>query len=321
MPAATMRAATLSQDAITTNPDATTAPIGHRTAYLLAAVAMVIYSSPPVVTRAVSLGVPAMALSFSRWVIATLILLPFIWRKLPREWPNLKQHWPALVLMVLPMIVGSTLSVLAVYYTTATNAVLVNASQPALTAMFAWAIAGMRLLPAQRLGIACAFIGILVMIARADVAVVLNFELNVGDFLMLMAVAGWSLYAVLLQRVAYKPDGTMLMFLISIIGVIFLAPAYLIEAANVGTFQFTGDVVAAMFYLAIFPTIIATVAWNTAIRTVGPNRAAIFVNLIPIAGAALAMIFLGERLFFYHFLGALFVFAGIYLSVRHRNST
>jgi drug/metabolite transporter (DMT)-like permease len=71
-----------------------------------------------------------------------------------------------------------------------------------------------------------------------------------------------------------------------------------------------------MLYLSIFPTLLATVSWNLAIRAVGPNRSAIFVNLIPVSGAVLAMTFLGERLHTYHLIGAAFVFAGIYLAIR-----
>jgi drug/metabolite transporter (DMT)-like permease len=208
------------------------------------------------------------------------------------------------------------MSVVAVYFTTATNAVLVNASQPAVTAALAWAIAGTSLLGRQRLGIACAFAGILIMVARADPRVVLGLEFNIGDLIMLLAVVGWSTYAVLLPRRKYTPDGATLMFLIACTGTAMLTPAYLIEAHVVGRFEFTREIVAAMLYLSAFPTLLATFGWNLAIRSVGPNRTAIFVNLIPISGAALAMIFLGERLHAYHLIGAAFVLSGIYLAVR-----
>lgn len=292
--------------------------IGPRTAYLLAAVSTIIYSSPPVVTRAVSAGVPPLALSLSRWIIAALILLPWVWRKLASEWPEIRAHLPSLVLLSSFMVLGSTVSIVAVYYTTATNAVLVNASQPAITALLAWVLLGTRLLPVQRVGIACAFTGIIVMIARADIDVLLGLELNVGDLIMLVAVLGWSVYAVLLPRREYTPDGLVLMFLISVTGTVFLTPAYLIEAAYVGDFVLSKEVAAAMLYLAVFPTLIATFSWNIAIRTVGPTRTAIFVNLIPISGAVLAMVFLGERLYLYHLVGAAFVFAGIYFALRGR---
>jgi len=285
-------------------------------AYLLAAVSMVIYSSPPVVTRSVSMGVPPLALALSRWLIAGTVLLPLVWRQLPREWPRLRPRLPALALLAFFMVFGSTMSVLAVYFTSATNAVLVNASQPAITAMLAWAIAGTALTGRQRLGIGCAFLGILVMVARADPRVLLGLELNIGDFIMLLAVFGWSAYAVLLPRRDYTPDGALLMFLIAAVGAVLLTPAYLVESALVGDFALTREVVLAMLYLGLFPTLLATVSWNLAIRAIGPNRSAIFVNLIPISGAALAMGFLGERLYGYHLIGAAFVLTGIWLAVR-----
>ena len=102
--------------------------VGPRAAYFFAAASTIIYSSPPVVTCAVSVGVPPLALSLSRWLIALVILLPWASRRLGREWPKLKVHWPALVFKASFRIVGSTLSVVAVYFTTATNAVpVVNA--------------------------------------------------------------------------------------------------------------------------------------------------------------------------------------------------
>lgn len=285
-------------------------------AYFLAALSMVTYSSPPVVTRSVSMGVPPLALSLSRWVIAALILLPVVWTRLPAAWPELKKHTRPLLFLVSFMIFGSTMSVLAVYFTTATNAVIVNASQPAITALLGFLIAGTTLLGRQKLGIACAFTGILIMVARADIHVLLALDLNIGDLIFLLAVIGWSTYAVLLPRQAYTPDGITLMFFIAIAGTVLLLPAYAIEAAVVGRFEFSRGIVTAMLYLAIFPTLLATVSWNIAISSVGANRSAIFVNLIPISGAALAVIFLKERLYTYHFVGAAFVFVGIWLAIR-----
>jgi drug/metabolite transporter (DMT)-like permease len=91
---------------------------------------------------------------------------------------------------------------------------------------------------------------------------------------------------------------------------------YVVETLIVGPFEQRAAIWSAVVYLAVFPTLLAVVTWNVALRSLGPNRAAIFVNLIPVSGAALAMIFLGERLYFYHWLGAAVVFIGIYFAVR-----
>ena len=292
--------------------------IAQATAFVLAAVAMAIWGSPPVVSRAVSADVPPIALALARWVIAFFFLLPFVWRKLPEEWPKLKQHWRSLAVLASFMTAGSSLSVIAVYFTTATNAVLVNASQPAITAALAWVVARSRLSRRQSFGIALAFLGILVMVFRADLRVLATLGINVGDLIMLGAVVGWSLYAVYLHHRDYVPSSEVLLFVIAVTGCVILIPPFLVETALRGPLDLKSNVVGAMIYLALFPTLLATFFWNLAVRSLGPNRAAIFVNLIPLSGAALAMLFLGERLYAYHLWGAAFVFTGIYFAARAR---
>jgi len=294
------------------------AAVGNTSAYLLAIACTVIWGSPPVVTRAVSGAIPPAALSFSRWFIVALILLPFVLKKLPAEWPKIRQHWVSLTVLAMYMVTGSSLSVLAVYFTTATNAVLVNASQPAVTAVAAWLLARHSLSPRQTLGIVCAFVGVTVMVFRADLGALLGLQVNIGDLIMLGAVLGWSVYAVQLHRRDYLPNGDVLLFLIGIIGSVALLPFYVVEAQFVGGFELNAPVISAILYLVLFPTLLATVYWNAALKTLGPNRAAIFINLIPVSGATLAMLFLGERLFAYHLIGAALVFSGILLAARHR---
>lgn len=282
----------------------------------LAVTCMLIWGTPPVVARAISSGVPPIALSFSRWLIAGLVLLPFVWSRLSKEWPTLKVHWKSLLLLAAFMVAGSSLSVVAVYFTTATNAVLVNASQPAITALLAWLVVGERLAGRQGVGICLAFFGIIVMICRADWQVLATLDINVGDLIMLGAVMGWSLYAVHLHRRDYVPSGEVLLFVIAVVGSIVLGPMYLVEAALVGPFELRPTYLTAMVYLALFPTLLATYCWNMAIGALGANRAAIFINLIPVFGALFAMIFLGESLFPYHIFGAAFVFLGIFFATR-----
>jgi drug/metabolite transporter (DMT)-like permease len=214
------------------------------------------------------------------------------------------------------MVAGSSLSVVAVYFTTATNAVLVNASQPAITALIAWLVGSERLAPRQGFGICLAFFGIVVMICRASWHVLTTLDVNIGDFVMLGAVVGWSLYAVHVHRREYSPSGELLLFVIAVVGTLVLGPLYLVEAAFGGTFELRPSHMTAMVYLALFPTLLATYCWNLAIGALGANRAAIFTNLIPVFGAIFAMVFLGESLFAYHLLGAAFVFVGIYFATR-----
>ena len=289
---------------------------GQRTAYLLAMLAPALWGTPPVVARAVSADVPPLALSFGRWAIALVVLLPFVWQRLPRHAASLRRNWRTLVMLGAFMTAGSTLSLLSVYFTTATNAVLVNASQPAITAVVAWGVTAERLEWRQTAGIVLAFVGILAMISRADLAALLALDINIGDLIMLVAVVGWALYAVHLHRNRQLPGGDVLLFTIALTATVILLPLSLIEAAAGASFEPNTEVALAVVYLAVFPTILAIFFWNIAVRALGPNRTAIFINLIPIFGVAFAIVLLGERLFAYHLLGAGLVFSGILLGLR-----
>ena len=288
----------------------------HLPAAGLATLATLIWSTPPVLARALSVAIPPITLSYSRWVFGALLLLPLVWRRLPAEWPRLRPHVGSLSLLALFMVTGSTLSTVSVYFTTATNAVLVNASQPAITACVAWLVTRERLKPIQAFGVALAFSGIVTMISRADLAVLAAFDIAIGDLIMLSAVIGWSLYAVFVHRREYKPAADILLFFIAVVGVLSMLPFYLAELYFVGGFKPRAVYGLAMIYLAVFPTLLATFFWNQALHTLGANRAAIFTNLIPVFGACLAVIFLGERLFAWHYAGAVLVFVGIMFAVR-----
>ncbi|MCP5145133.1 MAG: DMT family transporter [Gammaproteobacteria bacterium] len=291
-------------------------PLGHGTAYLLAALSNIIWGTPPVVTRAIVGDVPPLTLSFLRWSLALLVLSPLVWPRLRQQWPMVRRHFRSLFLLATFMTAGSTLAVIAVYFTSATNAVLVNASQPAVTAVMALLIAGTWLSRQQKFGIAFAFTGIVIMICKGSLQTLLTLDINIGDLIMLSAVCGWSLYSVQLGRRDYRPTADVMMFIIALSGAVLLLPLCLFEMSRAPTFNLSGGVVISICYLALFPTLFATYLWNHVLPAIGPNRASIFGNLIPVSGAALAVIFLNEKLHHYHIIGAALVMLGIWLAIR-----
>jgi len=142
-------------------------------------------------------------------------------------------------------------------------------------------------------------------------------EFSVGDPIMLIAVISWALYAVGLHRTEDLPDGDVLLFIISCVGMLIGLPLYVLEGIHARPFEPNAGGLLAIVYLAVGSTLLAVYLWNLSIRSVGANRAAIFVNLIPVFGALFAIVFIGERLFGYHVAGAALVFFGIFMAVRH----
>lgn len=292
--------------------------ISHPTAYAFLVLNMAFWGSTLVVARATHEIIPPLALAFWRWVVAVIVLLPFVWKKLPSTSVYLRQSWRGLLVLCAAMVVGSTLAVVSVNYTTALNASLINGSQPAITALVAFIVVRERLAPARGLGIAVAFLGIVVMIVQGDMDILRSMRFNVGDLVMVVAVVAWAVYSVEVHRQDNQPSSEVLLFFIASSGLIGVLPLYLVETMYVRAFVPSWPGIAAIVYISLFASILAVGLWNVAIRSVGATRAALFINLIPVFGAAFAMIFLRERLYLYHVVGALFVFLGIFLSIRKR---
>ena len=295
--------------------------ISRSTAYLLLTLTMALWGSSLVVARAAHEIVPPLAFTFWRWVIAVLVLLPIVWRKLPGMMPTIRRSWRSLALLCGFMVVGTTFSVIAVNYTTAINASLINGSQPIVTALVAFLVMRERLSLRSGLGVLAAFIGILIMISQGRLQVLFDLAVSSGDLVMLIAVLGWAFYAVELHRQPEHPSGSVLLFFIACTGLITVLPFYIVETIFVREFVPSRNGVAAIVYLSVAATLLAVYLWNLVIRSVGAMQAALFLNLIPVFGATFAMLFLGESLYAYHLVGAALVFSGIVMAVRDQLAT
>ena len=214
------------------------------------------------------------------------------------------------------MVGSSTLSLLCVNYTTATNASLVNAGQPLTTAVIAWVIYKDRLNLVQTLGIIAGAVGILIMIAQADLIVLQSLKFNSGDLIVLIAIFGFGSYANTLRIIPHNLSLTVLMFSVFLAGCLEILPFYIYESFTYKTMPTNLTTIMWVAILAIITTLIPTYLWNSAVLVIGVNRSAIFANLIPVFGAALAMIFLNEQIYFYHVSGAVLICFGILLVIK-----
>lgn len=284
-------------------------------AYAMLTVVMMLWASGVIVARFVHADMPPVAFSFSRWAVAVLVLTPLAarvaWQR--REYLlSVKRYF---FLLGLFMAGGSTLLVWSVQYTTATNAGLVSAAQPTVTAVMAWLVVRERLSGAQALGIVAAAIGVLVMVVRMDLRVLLDLDINPGDGLVLLAVMFYAAYSINLHRWLSGLSAMLMIYLTALGGLLMLVPAVMLEIALVGWPVFLPKVSAAIVYMAFVPTLLATTLWNISVGVVGPNRASVFINLLPIFAALMAVVLLGEQLHVYHVLGGGLVWLGVTMVV------
>jgi drug/metabolite transporter (DMT)-like permease len=286
-------------------------------AYLGLALSALFWAGNAVFARGSAGTIPPLTLSFWRWVIALLLVLPFGLPHLCREWPLGLRHWrPLLLLAVLSVAAYNTLMYLAAQYTTAINITLVNATAPVVIPLLAHMLLGHRLAGRQWAGVGVALIGMLAIVVGSGADVAATLGINPGDLIMIIAVLTWGLYSVLLRRRPVPLHPLTLLLFLMMFGLPVLLPFYLWELAVHGGTPLTATTVPVFLYVGLFPSVLAYLFWNHGVAAVGPSQAGMFMYLIPVFAALMASIFLGERLYGHHAVGAALILSGLYLSTR-----
>lgn len=272
-------------------------------------------ASNHVIGRGVHDVIPPVGLNFWRWVAGALILLPWV----------LKDGSPARIfrgnmstyVWLGGFVTLSTMLVLiALRTTTAINVSVISVFQPILTVIIAGTFLGERLRTTQLIGIFAACAGVAVMLFRGSWLAVLELEFNSGDLLTLLAVCGFSAYAINVSRIPAGLSALESLFGIIVIGCIILLPFYLVEAIWFMAMPMDMETLWVVLVLALTVSILGMLMWNQGNRAVGPSRAAVFLNLIPVFAAVLASGFLEEQVYWFHWIGAGFIGLGIWLVVR-----
>lgn len=288
----------------------------HVSPYLLLTLANLFWAGNWIVSRAFRGELPPVALSFWRWVVALLCLLPLALPHVRRDWPQLRAAWPMLLLYGALGTGGYNVLVYGgLQHTTAINGTLLNSFVPIMIVLLSWLMQGRRLHGREAAGILVSFSGVIAIVAHGELQRLRALTLNIGDLWILASVLAWSAYTLLLSR---RPAVHPLAFLtaIGVTGLIFLLPCYLWEMAGGRQVIATPGAIAGIVYTGVFPAFLGYILWNRGVAEVGAARAGLFMHLIPAFGIMLSMIFLDERPALYHAAGIGLIFAGIWLNTR-----
>lgn len=288
--------------------------------YLLLVCVMLLWSVNMILGRFIAGRVPPISLACVRWTGATLILLPFAWTQLMRDLPLIRRH-----IVFLTALAGTgiacynAMSYYGLQYTQAVNGLLVQSIAPLLVALWSFFLFREKLRPGQMAGIVTSLVGVMVIISHGDLDTFLHLKPNVGDVWIISALVIYAFYAAVLPR---RPPLGPLSFLavVMALGALLLLPFALWEAAHGYLLRFDTVTLGTLAYVVIGPSLVAYLFFNRAVEMVGGNAAAPFLHLMPVFGTALAIVFLGETLAWYHFAGYVLVICGIALatlSARH----
>ena len=272
-----------------------------------------------VVGRAVvSNQVAPITLSFWRWLLATLILLPFAIKPMWQQRKIIKVHfWRICFLAVLSISGFNSLAYIALQYTTATNATLLNSFIPIFILIIMGLFFKEKISIKQILGVFVSLMGVLIILTRLDIDVIKNLTINKGDLWMLLAALDWALYSIFLKYLRPKEISPLpFLGVLVVIGTFFLIPLLLINPFNEMPIIWNEEMIKALAYIAIFPSIFAYLAWNYGMHKLGAAMGGQFIHLMPLFGAFMAVAFLGESIQLYHLLGGACIALGLWLSIN-----
>ena len=280
-------------------------------ATLLLGLVMMFWAGNSIVGRATAGEIPPLTLAFIRWTGALAILAPFAWRKVRADWPVLRAGWKqVLVLGLLGIGAFNALLYSGLQFTTATNALLLQAAVPALVLMLDRLFWSTKSGGWQVLGTLASTVGVVLIVFQGDWHRLLTLQLGRGDALILAAVVVWSLYTVLLRlRPAVSPISFVAVTFA--IGVISMAPLAAWEHGEGLRIAWSMKTVLALVYVSIFPSLISYFIYNYAAAELGAARAGQAITMLPLFGALLSAILLGEALHWYHGAGMALICLGI----------
>jgi drug/metabolite transporter (DMT)-like permease len=168
----------------------------------------------------------------------------------------------------------------------------------------------------QIMGVILSFLGVIIIITKANFEILKNLDFNKGDITMVVAMFSWALYSTLLKRQKYELSQISLLQVVISFGLIFLIPVYFIEYQVGFRIDLDKPFILILLYVVLLPGLASFILWIKGISMIGANRSGVFLHLMPIFSAIMAMIFFNEKFMFYHILGACFIVTGILLSNR-----
>jgi drug/metabolite transporter (DMT)-like permease len=283
-------------------------------AYLLLTLTALCWGANAIFGRLAVGEVSPMVLTMLRWLLALALLAPLAQGHVRRDWPVLRRHLPFLAIMGALGFTGfNALYYVAAHYTTAVNIGIIQGSIPVFVLIGAFAVYRTAVTPLQVAGVVVTMLGVALVASRGDLARIAALAINRGDLLMVVACLIYAGYTVALQR--RLPVAALSLFMaLAATALLASLPLVALEAAS-GQLQWptaTGWIIAVLAVL--FPSFLAQIFFIRGVELIGPGRAGVFINLVPVFASILAVAILGESFAAFQAIALGLVLGGIWLS-------
>lgn len=256
------------------------------------------------------------ALVSLRWIVVLSVLGVFAHRQIREDLPLLRKRWPYFAAMgAFGYSVFNGMLYTAAHHTSAVNIGILQGSLPVFVLVVAYLAFRTPTRSVQIAGVAVTIIGVLIVAANGSVERLLALSFGLGDVLMIVACSGFAVYTVALR---WRPAVSSLgMFAALAVAAFAASLPMLATEFSLGNTQWptqTGWLLVAVS--ALIPSITGQICFMQGVQLIGPKRAGVFINLVPVFAAALAVVFLGEAFEIYHGVALVLVLGGLWLSER-----
>ena len=256
-------------------------------------------------------------MNFYRWFFAWLILLPFTYKEIISKKNYILENYKFYILLgITSVTIFNSIVYYSLNFTQVISGVLMISTIPVMIMFISSILKIERTNIFQILGVICSFVGVILIITKANLDLLVNLDFNKGDLTMVVAMLSWATYSALLKKRKHELSQLSLLEVIITFGLIFLIPIYITEYSLGFEITLNKPFILVLIYVVLFPGLAAFICWIKGISLIGPNRSGVFLHLMPILSAIMAMIIFKEKFMLYHLLGAFFILSGIILSNR-----
>ena len=261
--------------------------------------------------------IPPFSLNFYRWFFAWLILLPFTFKEILSKRNYILENYKFYILLgITSVTIFNSIVYYSLNFTQVISGVLMISTIPVMIMFISSILKIEKTNIFQILGVICSFVGVMLIITKANFDLLVNLDFNKGDLTMVIAMLSWATYSALLKKRKHELSQLSLLEVIITFGLIFLIPIYITEYSLGFEINLNKPFILVLIYVVLFPGLASFICWIKGISLIGPNRSGVFLHLMPILSALMAMIIFKEKFMLYHLLGAIFILSGIILSNR-----
>lgn len=286
-------------------------------AYLLLSLTALFWAGNFVLGRSMNLVVSPIVMAELRWLLALVLISPFLLPKLMKNKSIILKHLRILTLLsILSVACFNTFIYLGLTITTATNATILQSIIPIIILILSACWLKESISKQQWFGVSISLFGVLILITKGELSNLLDYTINKGDVYVLIAVILWAIYSILLRYRPANLDGFTFFGVTVLLGSIALLPFAIVEHLYYSSpITWQDSTIGTIVYMAVFPSILAYIFWNKGVNELGAAKAGLFIHLMPLFGVMLSSYFLNEKILPFHIGGIAFIFCGIYLAV------